>query len=99
MRFNFENRSNNRGNRPNSGNRPNGGSRDNGHHSHRPAMQQRHTSPGASYVWRVEWYNCNSHRTLYKAFRNKQEALIFMSRLKSGNNICIDIKKWDGSTY
>ena len=56
-------------------------------------------SCGATYVWRVEWYNFNVKNgcTQYKAFRNKQDALIFMSKLRSNyNNGGIYLDKYTG---
>ncbi|MBQ7907611.1 MAG: hypothetical protein IJ309_06530 [Clostridia bacterium] len=53
-----------------------------------------HGKKGASYVWRVSWYN-NGRK--YKAFTNKQQALIFMSKLESNyNNCCVSLEKWNG---
>ena len=51
---------------------------------------------GATYVWVVSWYDgrSNSRR---KAFRNKQQAMIFMTKLKSDyKNYGIYLDKWFG---
>ena len=63
-----------------------------------------HTSynrPSASYVWRVKWWNPNvkNGNYQYKCFRNKQDALIFLSRLQNNinNNVYYDsLEKWFG---
>ena len=54
---------------------------------------------GANYVWRVEWCNRNVRNgaTQYRAFKSKQAALIFESKLNSNcNNYGIWIEKYYG---
>ena len=51
---------------------------------------------GASYVWRVCWLPANGGNIRYKAFANKQQALIFMSRLESQGCVVFDVEKWFG---
>lgn len=53
-------------------------------------------STGAQYVWQVSWYPPYGNKK-YKSFANKQQAMIFMSKLKSGNNYFVDIEKWFGN--
>lgn len=52
-------------------------------------------STGCQYVWQVSWYPPYGNKK-YKSFTNKQQAMIFMSKLKNGNNILIDLEKWYG---
>ena len=54
---------------------------------------------GATYVWRVRWYNWNVKNGdwQYRAFKSKQAALIFESKIRSNyNNNCISIEKYYG---
>ena len=51
---------------------------------------------GAQYVWQVSWYPPYGNKK-YKSFTSKQQAMIFMSKLKSGNNYFVDIEKWFGN--
>lgn len=51
---------------------------------------------GATYIWRVSWYDRSPNKK-YKAFTNKQQALIFMTKLKSNRDNCaISLEKWNG---
>jgi hypothetical protein len=52
---------------------------------------------GASYVWRVEWYDNKHWSKQYRSFKSKQAALIFESKLRSNyNNYSIYIEKYSG---
>ena len=50
---------------------------------------------GAQYVWQVSWYPPNGNKK-YKSFSSKQQAMIFMSKLKNGGNYLINMEKWFG---
>ena len=69
-------------------------SRSNSHGSTRGSSYNRGRC--AQYVWRVSW--CDPYGSFrYKAFANKQQAMIFMTKLKNGKNILIDLEKWYGN--
>ena len=51
----------------------------------------------ANYVWRVEWYPSSwAGPKKYKAFTNKQRALIFKTSLESQGAHCVYLQKYTG---
>jgi hypothetical protein len=69
-------------------------SRSNSYGSKRGSSYNRGRS--AQYVWRVSWRD-HYGNFRNKAFTNKQHAMIFMTKLKNGKNILIDLEKWYGN--
>ena len=49
----------------------------------------------AQYVWQVSWWPAYGSKK-YRSFTNKQQALIFMSKIKSGNNSFVSLDKYFG---
>ena len=54
-------------------------------------------SRGASYIWDVSWYDSwsSSHKKR-RGFANKQQALIFMTKLRSQDKVMVRLEKWSG---
>ena len=49
------------------------------------------------YVWRLTWFNGNTCRDCERTFRNKQQALMFMSKIKANYyNTSIYLERWYG---
>lgn len=90
---NYHSNSNHHSNNHHSNNHHHSNSRNAGYNYNNSPKRGGHA---ASYVWQVSWYNYNCDKK-YKAFTNKQQALIFMSKIKSNpRNDCVYVEKWSG---
>ena len=67
--------------------------RNNNRSNNRNSNAPRHSS--ASYIWRVSWSNYQYSSWNYKAFTNKQQAMIYATNLKNSYRL-VKLEKWSG---
>ena len=57
----------------------------------------RNANTGATYIWRVTWWNRDTCRDYEKTFTNKQQALMYLSKIKvNSRNDYVRLDKWYG---